>query len=80
MKIVSIDIGYKNFSLYVEEDSIQNYENLICPATTHNFDGSPTKEMNDILEQLYKNGKTIYHDNIVLTKSSNCFNDICYSM
>lgn len=80
MKIASIDIGCKNFCIYIEEHSILLYRNMKCPDVTHNYDGSPTTEMRLILEQIYTNGKSLYHDNIDLTKNSNCFNDICHNM
>jgi len=61
----SFDIGHINFAFYVEE--INQLELLqiknIPVKSRYNQDGTPTKEMKDILNVVYQNGKTILHKN-----------------
>lgn len=68
-RICSIDIGKKNFSFCVEEFDKKELINLknIHINKRYNEDGTPTPEMQDILEQVYSNGKIILHDNVDLT-------------
>jgi len=67
--ICSIDIGKKNFSFCVEEFNKKELINLknIHINKRYNEDGTPTPEMQDILEQVYSNGKVVLHDNVDLT-------------
>ena len=67
--ICSIDIGKKNFSICVEQfdkKELIDIEN-IPQNKKYKEDGTPTLEMENILEQLYSNGKIILHDNVDLT-------------
>jgi hypothetical protein len=70
--IVSIDIGSKNFSIYLEEmnkKELSSIEN-ISKDKRYNDNGTPSVNMQQILEKVYKNGKTILHINADLT--ANC--------
>ena len=69
IRICSVDIGKKNFCIYIEEcdlnllNSIQNIPYL----QRYNQNGTPTKKMQDILNKISNNGKTILHINKDLT-------------
>jgi hypothetical protein len=69
--IASFDIGKKNFSFCVEvfdKNELENIENI--PACDrYNPDGTPTEEMNNILQQVYSCGKIKLHDNVDLTEN-----------
>jgi hypothetical protein len=72
--IASFDIGKKNFSFYIEE---VNYDELmsitvnnISKEKRYNENGSLTKEMNDVMTEVYKTGKTILYNNEDLTKNT----------
>jgi len=68
MRMASFDIGKKNFCFYVEE---LNYDNLTklkdVNEDKYNIDGTTTPEMTNLLHKIYKNGKTILHENVDLT-------------
>ena len=51
-----------------------------CPMKTHECDGSPSPEMKCILKELFRNGKTVYHDNVDISRDADSLNDICYNM
>ena len=70
--ICSIDIGSVNFAFYVEEMNINIFTHIknIPISNRYNNDGTPTKEMQNILDLVCKNGKTILHKNSNLT--NNC--------
>jgi hypothetical protein len=70
VKVASFDIGKKNFAFYVEEFDRQDLKNItnIDIKQRYNLDGSPTPKMKEILERIYKNGRTILHKNVDLTK------------
>ena len=61
----SFDIGKKNFSFYIEKFNIEELNNIknIPKTKRYNDDGTCTEEMEQILEQVYKNGETIFHIN-----------------
>lgn len=67
----SFDIGFINFAFYVEEidkTSLENLKNI--PSTKrYNDNGTPTKEMQKILDAVCKNGKTILHTNSDISKN-----------
>lgn len=67
--IASIDIGSKNFAFYVEEVNVKNLKSIknIPQNKRYNENGTPTEEMNDILNSIFKDGKTILHENVDLT-------------
>lgn len=70
--IASFDIGSKNFAFYVEEidkESLLKIEN-VDKIERYNNDGTPTKKMGHILNNICNNGKTILHKNSDLT--NNC--------
>ena len=67
--IASIDIGSKNFAFYVEEVNttiISNIKNISL-LQRYNPNGTPTSNMNKILNTIFKDGKTIIHENVDLT-------------
>ena len=59
--IASFDIGKVNFAFYIEEIDLNNFENIknISSLKRFNSNGTPTKEFEDILIDIYKNGKNI---------------------
>jgi hypothetical protein len=71
--IASFDIGYKNFSFYVERINIETLKNIknIQEKDRYNIDGTCTDSMNEVLEQVYTCGKPILHKNIDLTENCN---------
>jgi len=69
--IASFDIGKKNFAFYIEEC---DREHLLSLQNVHvndryNPDGTPTKKMQQLLEQICSNGRTVLHKNLDLTKN-----------
>ena len=67
--IASIDIGSKNFAFYVEEVNtsiLSNIKNISTPQR-YNPDGTPSSRMTIILNTIFKDGKTIVHENVDLT-------------
>ena len=67
----SFDIGSVNFAFYVEEidrESLLKIKN-IPNKVRYNVDGTPTEEMTNILNKVYKNGKTILHKNSDISKN-----------
>ena len=69
MWIASIDIGSKNFAFYVEEVDVGFLSKIknIPSSSRYNLDGTPTVKMTDILKNMFKDGKTIVHENVDLT-------------
>lgn len=69
--IASFDIGSKNFAFYVEEmDKVSLMKITNVPKTKrYNDDGTPTKNMQKVLDSVCRNGKTILHINSDLTKN-----------
>ena len=64
--IASFDIGIKNFAFYIEEFDQKKLES-ITPCTKNNrfhIKKGITEEYEDILKQVYNNGKTILHKNL----------------
>lgn len=70
--IASFDIGSKNFCFYVEECDTNLLKNIknIPSIQRYNPNGTPTDKMNDILNTIFKDGKTVIHENVDLT--TNC--------
>jgi len=68
-RICSIDIGKKNFSFCVEEFNKKELLKVVNIPLNKRYkeDGTSTKEMEDVLEQVYSNGKIILHANVDLT-------------
>ena len=68
---VSFDIGKKNFSLYIEKFIIEDLINIknIPLKKRYNEDGTCTNEMQNILEQVYKNGIPVLSINTDLTQN-----------
>jgi hypothetical protein len=70
--IASFDIGHVNFAFYVEEmdqNKLSKIKN-IKKEERYNEDGTPTVGMSKILNEIYKNGKTIVYKNSNI--SNNC--------
>ena len=69
--IASFDIGHINFAFYVEEmdqNKLSKIKNI--KEDRYNEDGTPTVEMTKILNEIYKNGKTVIYKNSNI--SNNC--------
>lgn len=69
--LASFDIGKKNFSFCIEKINKEELSEVknIPENERYNSDGTPTDDMNSILEQVYSNGKIILHKNNDLTKN-----------
>lgn len=78
--ILSIDIGYKNFCLYIEEFDKSKFDNLEDVKVRYNIDGTPTSEMNILLNKIFENGKTILHKNYDLSINTSDFTDYLINM
>lgn len=67
--IASIDIGSKNFAFYVEEVNVRILKQIknIPQNKRYNENGTPTEAMNKILDTIFRDGKTIIHENVDLT-------------
>ena len=70
MKIISVDIGYKNFCIYIEEFNLENLQQINDVEHKYNMDGSPKETMSVVLDKIYCNGKTIYHENVDISKGT----------
>lgn len=70
--IASFDIGSKNFAFYIEEMNRKSLEKIknVPRQKRYNEDGTPTNNMQNVLDNVCKNGKTILHKNSDLT--NNC--------
>ena len=73
MKIIAFDIGKKNFAFVMEEVSDEHLKNItnIPKKERYNKDGTCTDKFNQILQQLYLNGKILMVENIDLTYECN---------
>lgn len=69
--IGSFDIGKKNFAFYIEEIDSELLSNIknITKEKRYNKDGTCTNSFKKIMNDLYKNGKTILHVNADLTQN-----------
>lgn len=65
--MASFDIGKKNFAFYIEEVRVSSLHRLKPPKQEYNVDGTCTDSMENILCDVYRNGKTILHINLDLT-------------
>lgn len=67
----SFDIGHVNFAFYIEEFDRTVLEKVknINTQSRYNDNGTPTKNMQKILDIVCKNGKTILHKNSNLTEN-----------
>ena len=71
IRIASFDIGKKNFSFYIEEfnrDKLLALKNIPAPRR-YNPNGTPTKKMQELLNEIFANGETILHENLDLTEN-----------
>src|SRR3990167_11505785 len=77
IRCASFDIGKKNFAFYIEEFNKDELIKLgkkiknIPVKARYLPDGTPIEKMKEILELIYKNGKTILHKNLDLTANCN---------
>jgi len=70
MYIASFDIGKKNFAFYIEEINTNDLKIVNIPLSKrYNADGTPTSEMSNILNSIYKNGKMVLFKNLDLTEN-----------
>ena len=73
VRVASFDIGKKNFCFYVEEfsqDEFKEIKNILSYNERYNEDGTPTEQMQEILNKVFANGKTILYQNTDLTTGS----------
>lgn len=64
--ICSIDIGSRNFAFYVEEMNkkvLEGIKNIPDQKNRYNANGTPTNQMQKILDHVCMEGKTILHKN-----------------
>ena len=69
MRVFSCDVGKKNYAFYIEEfdeDALSSIENLPSKER-YNPDATPTEAMDEILDQVCMNGRSILYKN----------NDLC---
>jgi hypothetical protein len=67
---LSIDLGKKNFCIYIEEIDIHDlrkYKIDIDIKSRYNPDGTASSEMQKVINDICMNGKKILHENIDLT-------------
>ena len=71
--IASFDIGFKNFAFYIEKVDLTSLENIQDVEKDKRFkeDGTPTDDMNLLLDKLYKTGTTILHVNTDISQGCN---------
>lgn len=69
--ICSVDIGSVNFAFYIEEMDKSTLEVIknVPKNKRYNDDGTPTKDMQIVLDKVCKNGKTILHKNSDISKN-----------
>ena len=70
--VASFDIGKKNFCFYIEEFDLDELKSLKPPSepTRYNPNGTMTDEMEEFVNDVCGNGRTILHRNLDLT--DNC--------
>lgn len=80
--VASIDIGYKNFCMYVEEFDEEILRKINIPTKTLRYkgDSTPTLKFERTLSDVYKTGNTLLLQNIDLTISGTSFQQICDEM
>jgi hypothetical protein len=69
--MASIDIGKVNFAFCVEKfdkNKILNIENIPL-KDRYTESGTPTKNMENILNSIYANGQIVLHDNVNITQN-----------
>jgi hypothetical protein len=73
INIASFDIGKKNFSFCIEEINLNQLVSIqnISPSSRYNPDGTSTPDFQEILDQVFSNGKIILHKNLDLTENCN---------
>jgi hypothetical protein len=71
IRVASFDIGKINFAFYIEEFKISELTAIsnIPLSKRYNEDGTPTEKFNNILQTIFKNGKTILHTNSNITQN-----------
>jgi hypothetical protein len=86
INIASFDIGKVNFAFYVEQVNVKELEKIknIEKTKRYNVDGTTKNEFENILENVYRNGKKILLKKFDLTegtdKSKYFDTDICYNL
>jgi hypothetical protein len=85
--LASFDIGKINFAFYIEEIDLNSFKNIknISSLKRYNTNGTPTKEFQEILESVCKNGKKILLQKFDLTskdvdKDKYFDFNLCYNM
>lgn len=74
MKFISIDIGEKNFTIYIESFDKEKLHKVgkIPKKNRYKSDWTPTPQFNKELKKIYKNGKRIFIDKVnIQGKSDN---------
>ena len=67
--IASFDIGYRNFSVYVEKIPVKKLGELKLPPKNlrYNPDGTLTEDMTQVVNEVYRTGEQVLHINTDLT-------------
>lgn len=73
INIASFDMGTKNFAFCIEKVNKTKLSNIKSCANKYHPNGTPTDEMNTILEEVYKSGEIVLFKNINI--SQNCDNN-----
>lgn len=86
IRLAFFDIGKCNFAFYIEEIDLQDLLDIdpIPKTEMYNCDGTPTLKFANVLNKIYKNGKSILMRNINITpgtdKSKYFDIELCYNM
>jgi hypothetical protein len=69
--VASFDIGKKNFAFYIEEFSCKELKAIKNIPVKKRYipEGPATPEMQNVLDQVFANGRCILHKNLDLTKN-----------
>lgn len=69
--LASFDLGKKNFAFCIEEINKSELLSIknIPSAKRYNQDGTPTQKMQEILDQVYANGRIVLYKNLDLTEN-----------
>jgi hypothetical protein len=70
MKVLSIDVGVHNMAFYIEEFNPDEITPLkLAKSRRYTPEGTPTAEWREILDRIYKNGKTVLHRRLDLSST-----------
>jgi hypothetical protein len=71
MRVLSIDIGVHNMAFYLEEfdeKTVAKEKSVVAKNARYQADGTPTPQWAKLKDRVYKNGTTILHRRVDLSK------------